>query len=80
MYDDYKFLTRKELEELGLSHLIGSNLLRAYMHGFFVDMRLYHKAKSIAEPFAYEQYRKSKIREKIDQERENRVRLKVCRN
>lgn len=76
VYDDYKFLTRKELEELGLSHLIGSNLLRAYMHGFFVDMRLYHKAKSIAEPFAYEQYRKSKIREKIEQERENRVRLK----
>lgn len=77
MYDDYKFLTRRELEELGLAHLIGSNLLRAYMHGFFIDMRLYHKAKSIAEPFAFEQYRKTKIREKIEQERENRVKLKV---
>lgn len=76
VYDDYKFLTRRELEDLGLSHLIGSNLLRAYMHGFFIDMRLYHKAKSIAEPFAYEQYRKNKIREKIEQQRENRVRLK----
>ncbi|XP_076087501.1 nucleolar protein 10-like [Mytilus galloprovincialis] len=76
VYDDYKFLTRRELEDLGLSHLIGSNLLRAYMHGFFIDMRLYHKAKSIAEPFAYEKYRKNKIREKIEEERENRVRLK----
>lgn len=76
VYDDYKFVTRKELEELGLAHLIGSTLLRAYMHGFFMDNRLYNKAKTIAEPFAYEDYRKSKIREKIEQERANRVRLK----
>lgn len=33
MYDDYQFITQKELEELGLEHLIGSNLLKAYMHG-----------------------------------------------
>ncbi|RUS12563.1 hypothetical protein BC937DRAFT_87516, partial [Endogone sp. FLAS-F59071] len=43
MYDDYKFVTRKELATLGLEHLIGSNLLKAYMHGFFVDLRLYEK-------------------------------------
>lgn len=30
---------------LGLTHLIGSSLLRAYMHGFFMDIRLYHKVK-----------------------------------
>ena len=30
----------------GLSHLVGSSLLRAYMHGYFMDMRLYHKASS----------------------------------
>ncbi|XP_064605432.1 LOW QUALITY PROTEIN: nucleolar protein 10-like [Liolophura sinensis] len=76
VYDDYKFVTRRELDDLGLSHLIGSSLLRAYMHGFFMDMRLYNKAKSIADPFAYEEYRKSKIREKIEHARENRVRLK----
>lgn len=29
----------------GLTHLIGTNLLRAYMHGYFMDMRLYHKVK-----------------------------------
>lgn len=34
----------------GLSHLVGSSLLRAYMHGFFMDIRLYHKvtADSVA--------------------------------
>jgi len=35
--------------------LIGTNLLRAYMHGFFMDVRLYNKAKDIANPFAFEE-------------------------
>lgn len=76
VYDDYKFVTRQDLESLGLSHLMGTNLLRAYMHGFFMDIRLYHKAKAIAEPFAFEEYRKKRIQEKIEEERSNRVRLK----
>lgn len=28
---------------VGLSHLVGTNLLRGYMHGYFMDMKLYHK-------------------------------------
>lgn len=43
VYDDYKFVTRTELEGLGLAHLVGSSMLRAYMHGYFMDVRLYHK-------------------------------------
>jgi len=43
VYDDYKFLTRSELDGLGLSHLIGTDFVRAYMHGFFLDIRLYRK-------------------------------------
>ncbi|KXJ07855.1 Nucleolar protein 10 [Exaiptasia diaphana] len=76
VYDDYKFVTKEELEKLGLTHLVGTNLLRAYMHGYFMDIRLYQKAKTIAEPFAFEEYRKRKILEKIEEERENRVRIK----
>ncbi|KAH9489633.1 Nucleolar protein 10, partial [Bulinus truncatus] len=76
VYDDYKFVTRSELEELGLEHLIGTNLLRSVMHGFFIDIRLYHKAKAFVDPFAYDKYRKSKVREKIEQERVNRVQIK----
>ena len=48
VYDDYKFVGRSELERLGLSHLIGSNLLRAYMHGYFMDVRLYNKVSQQA--------------------------------
>ena len=41
---------------------------------------MYVQAKSLAEPFAYEEYRKSKIREKIEAERANRVIVKVMFN
>uniref|UniRef100_A0A8C2XSQ2 Nucleolar protein 10 n=1 Tax=Cyclopterus lumpus TaxID=8103 RepID=A0A8C2XSQ2_CYCLU len=76
VYDDYKFVTRKDLENLGLSHLVGSSLLRAYMHGYFMDIRLYHKVKSMANPFAYDEYRKDKIRQKIEESRTQRVPVK----
>ena len=45
VYDDYKFVTRAELEEMNLTQFIGSSLLRAYMHGFFMDIRLYKKVR-----------------------------------
>ncbi|XP_028130525.2 nucleolar protein 10 [Diabrotica virgifera virgifera] len=75
VYDDYKFITKAELENLGLDHLIGTNLLRAYMHGYFMDIRLYKKARSVANPFEFEEYRKKKIRETIEKDRENRVQV-----
>lgn len=75
VYDDYKFVTRQELENLGLDHLIGTNLLRAYMHGYFMDIRLYKKAKTVANPFEFDEYRKKKIRETIEKERANRVQV-----
>lgn len=75
VYDDYKFITKQELESLGLDHLLGTNLLRAYMHGYFVDVRLYKRAKSIADPFAFEEYKKKKIREKIEERRPSRLQI-----
>ena len=36
-----RFVTKSELEDVGLGHLIGTPLLRAYMHGFFVDAKLH---------------------------------------
>ncbi|XP_039950902.1 nucleolar protein 10 [Bactrocera tryoni] len=77
MYDDYQFITQKELEELGLEHLIGSNLLKGYMHGYFIDARLYNKAKAVADPFAFERFRKEKIRKEIESERKSRLQIKT---
>jgi len=58
-----------------LDHLIGTNVLRAYMHGYFMDIRLYTKAKLINEPFNFEEFKKRKIKEKLEKERENRVKI-----
>lgn len=75
IYDDYKFITEKDLDELGLSHLKGTNLLRAYMHGYFIDMRLYRKARDVMKPFEFEQYKKKKIQQKIEETCSNRVQI-----
>lgn len=75
IYDDYKFVTEKELDELGLLHLKGTNLLRAYMHGYFIDIRLYRKARDVMKPFEFEQYKKKKIQEKIQETCANRVQI-----
>lgn len=45
MYDGYKFLTRQQLLEYGMMDLIGTKLLRAYMHGYFVSNQLFMKIK-----------------------------------
>ncbi|CAI5975740.1 unnamed protein product [Closterium sp. NIES-64] len=73
MYDDYKFVTREELNALRLTELLGTNLLRPFMHGFFLHSRLYHKAKSIADPFAWDAYRQQKVKEKIEAQRASRI-------
>ena len=36
-------------------------MLRAYMHGFFVDNRLWAKAKSLSDPLAYDTYRAAQV-------------------
>ncbi|KAL8867217.1 MAG: hypothetical protein Q9174_005804 [Haloplaca sp. 1 TL-2023] len=75
VYDNHKFLTTAQLESLNLSHLIGTtSLLRPYMHGYFVAQRLYEEAKLIADPFIWEEERNKRIKEKIDSERESRIR------
>lgn len=80
IYDNYKFVTQAELDSLGLSHLVGTSLLRAYMHGHFIDLRLYRKVKSMADPLAYDAYKKEKVKEKIKTITQSRVDLKQLPN
>uniref|UniRef100_A0AC34FTM2 Nucleolar protein 10 n=1 Tax=Panagrolaimus sp. ES5 TaxID=591445 RepID=A0AC34FTM2_9BILA len=68
IYDDYKFVTHEHLEEIGLSHLIGTNLLRAHMHGFFIDLRLYNRAKTLTQPQAVKSQRRKKLRETMEKQ------------
>ncbi|KAJ6028595.1 Ribosome biogenesis protein ENP2 [Penicillium herquei] len=77
VYDNFKFLTVPQLRTLNLEHLIGrTNLLRPYMHGYFVAQRLYEEARLITNPYIWEEERAKRVKEKIDKERESRIRGK----
>ncbi|KAK5129751.1 hypothetical protein LTR08_002927 [Meristemomyces frigidus] len=75
VYDNFKFLDMKQLRELSLDHLIGqTNLLRPYMHGYFVAQNLYEQARLLTNPDLAEQQRQKSIQARIDKERESRIR------
>jgi ribosome biogenesis protein ENP2 len=73
VYEDYKFITRQEVEELGATSLIGTPMLKGYMHGFFIEMKLWSKLRAVSKPFEYEEHRKQKIKEKIEEKRASRI-------
>lgn len=73
IYADFKFVTKQELAQLGLDRLIGTNYLRAYMHGYFVDMRMYKKVKELVDPFAYDKYRNELIKRKVEEKSNTRI-------
>jgi ribosome biogenesis protein ENP2 len=51
-------------------------LLRPYMHGYFVDQKLYDEARLITNPTSWEEERAKRVQQKIDKERESRIRGK----
>lgn len=74
-YDNYKFLTLPELKTLNLGHLVGTtNLLRPYMHGYFVASRLYEEARLIANPYIWDEERTKRVKERVEKERASRIR------
>ncbi|KAI5450831.1 Small ribosomal subunit biogenesis [Naganishia albida] len=75
-YADYKFVDKEELDTLGLTHLIGSPQLKPYMHGFFLSLALYTKARLIANPTSYTEHRERLLATKLAEESESRIRAK----
>lgn len=73
-YEDFKFVDQAELDRLGLTHLIGSPVLRPYMHGFFMSLKLYDKARLVSNPTAFADARERAIKAKMEQLAESRIR------
>lgn len=74
VYSNYRFITRDDVSKLNLSHLVGSKVLRSYMHGFFIDTELYDKVNLIANPNSFRDDREREIKKRIEKERESRIR------
>jgi len=77
VYDDYKFCSLAELQDLGLDHLVGSPLLRAHLHGYFMDVRLYRKAASARPANSVENMKRNLIQRQIEAQREGRVKIET---
>lgn len=90
VYDDYKFVTKQELEEyvisikmkvfiiyssLNLTSLLGTSYLKPYMHGYWIDIRFYNKMRALANPFEFEEYLKERVKAKIEAKRYNNIKL-----
>ena len=77
VYEDYVFVTREQLSSLGADNLIGTSVVKAYMHGFWVDRRVHAKLRDVAEPFLYEKYRAAKVAEEMEKTRPMRMPVRV---
>lgn len=75
-YEDFKFLDKNELFNLGLDHLLGTPALKPYMHGYFVSLKLYDAARVIANPFVYAEHREKTIRRKMEKLADSRIRTR----
>eukprot|EP01129_Flabellula_baltica_P003639 TRINITY_DN13397_c0_g1_i1.p1 TRINITY_DN13397_c0_g1~~TRINITY_DN13397_c0_g1_i1.p1 ORF type:complete len:654 (+),score=170.15 TRINITY_DN13397_c0_g1_i1:26-1987(+) len=75
IYQDYHFITESELNNLGVTNLKGTPYLRAYLHGYFMDIRLYKKIRALVDPNSYEVLMKEKIEKRMQKRREGRIKL-----
>ncbi|CAO1625611.1 unnamed protein product [Sympodiomycopsis kandeliae] len=74
VYEDFKFVDTAELESLEMDHLIGTNALRPYMHGYFVPLQVYERARLIKNPTSYTDARDRAIKAKLEKKAESRIR------
>ena len=68
-FDDFRFVSKTELADVDASHLVGTPHVRAYMHGFMIDAKLYRKLRAIAQPFEYDEYKKLQAEKKLKADR-----------
>ncbi|KAH3901754.1 ribosome biosynthesis protein ENP2 SCDLUD_001529 [Saccharomycodes ludwigii] len=74
VYSNYRFITREDVTKLNIGHLVGSKVLRPYMHGFFINTELYDRVSLISNPDSFKDQREREIRKRIEKERESRIR------
>jgi len=72
-YRHTKFVTRQQLQDLGLEGLIGTEACEAHGHGFRVDLKTIQKAQEIHNPEIYEEMRARKIKENRKKKEEQKI-------
>eukprot|EP00768_Dysnectes_brevis_P001210 gnl/Dysnectes_brevis/1295_a1451_2400.p1 GENE.gnl/Dysnectes_brevis/1295_a1451_2400~~gnl/Dysnectes_brevis/1295_a1451_2400.p1 ORF type:complete len:489 (+),score=97.48 gnl/Dysnectes_brevis/1295_a1451_2400:78-1544(+) len=70
-FEEYKFVSRQELGELGLS--ASNKIIRPYMHGFYVPLALYRRAKAATDPNAFARWQREQVTRKVEERRAERI-------
>lgn len=73
VYLNYRFITREELKKLNIAHLVGTKVLRSYMHGFFISTELYDRVALIANSVTYKDIQDREVKKKMDEASKSRV-------
>lgn len=80
IYDEYQFVTQEQLKEWGVEHLIGSSFLKAYLHGYLMNSKLFNDLRDIINPFDYDKYRKDLIKKKLQEKSSMRMKIPINNN
>ena len=79
-WTNFKFVSRDELTVLGACHLIGTNLLKPYMHGFFMKLKLYGQLKSVQSAgesqLTPQEMAKHRLRVRMEKKLQERILIK----
>lgn len=54
IYDEYRFVGEQEIYDLDCQNLVGTRLLKPYLHGYLIHLKLYNKLRANKQSFDYE--------------------------
>ncbi len=74
VYDDYQFIPKAELDQLGVSpESITDGRVRPLMNGAYIENRLYRELKAVADPQAFGRHAMAQQRAKRDRKVSERI-------
>eukprot|EP00924_Labyrinthula_sp_SR-Ha-C_P004719 snap_masked-scaffold_1-processed-gene-9.33-mRNA-1 protein AED:0.42 eAED:0.44 QI:0/-1/0/1/-1/1/1/0/608 len=80
-FENYKFVTREDLVQVELDNLIGTKMVKPYMHGFFIKTSLYQGAVALhKENDLEEELKKKKLSKKLQMQENERIKKKEKRS
>jgi ribosome biogenesis protein ENP2 len=76
VYDEYKFVSKQEVFELGCENLVNTKMLKEYMHGYLMHLKLFNKLKDKLHNADLLEKRKRKIDELVNQDLPKKIEVK----
>lgn len=76
VYDEFRFLSKEDLEKVNGGHLIGTKFVKSYMQGFVIKAKFYEKLRAEAQPFDLEEHKKKKLEERLEREMKDKIYVK----